>query len=58
MTTRSAGDTNPWWRVDLGSQKSVDEVFIVNRGDCCGDRLSSFEIRVGMLLIYLNILLR
>ncbi|XP_067026518.1 uncharacterized protein [Acropora muricata] len=38
---------NPWWRVDLGQVEQVNEVYIVNRGDCCGDRLNPFEIRVG-----------
>ena len=55
--THTKKESNPWWFVDLGSPKSVGEVYIVNRGDCCGDRLSSFEIRVGKFLIYLNILL-
>ena len=41
------GTPNPWWRVDLGRVEPVTEVYIVNRGDCCGARLSSFEIRVG-----------
>ena len=39
--------TNPWWRVDLGRVEPVNQVYIVNRGDCCGDWLNSFEIRVG-----------
>ena len=38
---------NPWWRVDLGRVEPVNQVYIVNRGDCCGDLLNSFEIRVG-----------
>ena len=38
---------NPWWRVDLRQVEPVNEVYIVNRGDCCGDRLNPFEIRVG-----------
>ena len=38
---------NPWWRVDLGKVEPVNEVYIVNRGDCCGERLNPFEIRVG-----------
>ena len=25
----------------------VSEVFILNRGDCCGERLNGAEIRVG-----------
>ena len=39
--------TNPWWRVDLEQVEPVNEVYIVNRGDCCGDQLNPFEIRVG-----------
>ena len=38
---------NPWWRVDLGQLEPVNEVYIVNRGHCCVDRLNPFEIRVG-----------
>ena len=38
---------NPWWRVDLGQVEPVNEVYIVNRGYCCGDLLNPFEIRVG-----------
>lgn len=37
----------PWWRVDLGREGPVSELYIVNRGDCCGDQLKNFEIRVG-----------
>ena len=43
----SGDETNPWWRVDLEQVEPVNEVYIVNRGDCCGDRLNPFEIRVG-----------
>ena len=43
----SRDERNPWWRVDLGQVEPVNEVYIVNRGDCCGDRLNPFEIRVG-----------
>ena len=47
--TETMGDDfrNPWWRVDLEQVEPVNEVYIVNRGDCCGDRLNPFEIRVG-----------
>jgi hypothetical protein len=30
---------NPWWYVDFGSIKMVRIVKVLNRGDCCGDRL-------------------
>ena len=46
-TERDVEFQNPWWRVDLGQVEPVNEVYIVNRGDCCGDRLNPFEIRVG-----------
>lgn len=38
---------NPWWLVDLGETKQIKRIKITNRRDCCSDRLSSFEIRVG-----------
>lgn len=41
------GTINPWWRVNLEQWLPVSEVYILNRGDCCGDRLKGFEIRVG-----------
>ena len=41
------GTTDPWWRVDLDQVQPVSEVYILNRGDCCGDRLNGAEIRVG-----------
>ena len=40
-------EKQPWWRVDLGNVELVNEVYVVNRGDCCGNRLNPFEIRVG-----------
>ena len=43
---------NPWWRVDLEQVEPVNEVYIVNRVDCCGDRLNPFEIRVGKTKLY------
>ena len=39
--------TDPWWRVDLGKSYLVDEVYILNRVDCCKERLHQFEIRIG-----------
>ena len=52
-TQRAHTFQNPWWRVDLGQQvEPVNEVYIVNRGDCCGERLNPFEIRVGKTKLY------
>ena len=36
-----------WWRVDLGQPYPIDKVKLTNRGDCCWDRLSGFDVRVG-----------
>ena len=51
---------NPWWRVDLGRVETVNQVYIVNRGDGWAWRLDSFEIRVGrsqfrLILLYQHI---
>lgn len=40
-------ELNPWWRVNLGRMEPVTEVYVVNGGDCCANRLNPFEIRVG-----------
>ena len=44
--THTAVQTDPWWRVDLGSSKLVSEVFIVNRV-VLEKRLNNAELRVG-----------
>ena len=36
-----------WWRVDLGKEERVSEVYIVNRDR--GNKLANFQIRVGRL---------
>ena len=38
----------PWWRVDLGQDEFVTEVYVVGLHDV--DRLRKFEIRVGRLI--------
>ena len=50
MCSHTATVVNPYWRVDLGSSHSITSVALTNRGDCCGDRLSNFEIRIGNTL--------
>ncbi|GMH42299.1 hypothetical protein BSKO_10218 [Bryopsis sp. KO-2023] len=42
-----AHTVNPWWGVDLGSSVQLTKVVVTNRKDCCSERLSNFEIRVG-----------
>ncbi|XP_013883757.1 fucolectin [Austrofundulus limnaeus] len=38
---------NPWWRVDLLDRYVIDHVVITNRGDCCEERISGAQIRIG-----------
>eukprot|EP00079_Xenopus_tropicalis_P026699 XP_012820587.1 PREDICTED: pentraxin fusion protein-like [Xenopus tropicalis] len=40
-------DRGPWWQLDLKMNYRVGSVVIVNREDCCADRLKGAEIRVG-----------
>ncbi|KAI8512312.1 hypothetical protein Bbelb_089510 [Branchiostoma belcheri] len=45
--THTHGENDPWWYVDLGSSVTVDHVTIVNRRDCCSERITPFEVHVG-----------
>ena len=46
--TFGAHSNFPWWRVDLGQDEFVTEVYLVNIKALA--RLSKFEIRVGRLI--------
>ena len=46
-TATSCCDPLPWWRVDFGGTATVYSMKITNRGDCCGERLYDFNVRVG-----------
>ncbi|KAJ1194897.1 hypothetical protein NDU88_004182 [Pleurodeles waltl] len=41
------GDLNPWWKVDLGKSQAIGSVVVVNRADCCPERIRGAEVRVG-----------
>nr|XP_055075179.1 uncharacterized protein LOC129454650 isoform X1 [Misgurnus anguillicaudatus]XP_055075180.1 uncharacterized protein LOC129454650 isoform X1 [Misgurnus anguillicaudatus] len=45
--SHTAGEYNPWWRVDLKSIYSINRVTIINRGDCCEERIDGAQIRIG-----------
>jgi len=38
--------TNQWWQVDLAEPISIERVTLVNRKDCCQDRLRNFHIKL------------
>ncbi|XP_078542246.1 fucolectin-1-like [Lissotriton helveticus] len=40
-------DMNPWWKVDLGQSQPIGSVVVMNRADCCPERLNGAEVRVG-----------
>lgn len=45
--THTKRENRAWWQVDLQETCSIDTVTVWNRGDCCGDRLSNFKVKVG-----------
>jgi len=45
--THTKMEVGAWWRVDLGHEKNVGKIIVVNRADCCAERLQNFEVRVG-----------
>ncbi|XP_041636264.1 fucolectin-4-like [Cheilinus undulatus] len=38
--------TAPWWKVDLLESYTISQIVIVNRGDCCGERINDLEVYV------------
>uniref|UniRef100_UPI00398EF1EB fucolectin-like n=1 Tax=Pristiophorus japonicus TaxID=55135 RepID=UPI00398EF1EB len=48
--THTPAQKDPWWRVDLKDTYRVSTVTITNRADCCSERLSGAEIRIGSSL--------
>ena len=40
-------ELQPWCQIDLGASYQVSEIEIVNRKDCCGDRLKRFRVFVS-----------
>eukprot|EP00662_Eupelagonemidae_sp_cell21_P057595 gene57595-biopygen96863 len=48
-THTANGTTDPWWRVDLAAMHHICTVRITNRADCCGEWLTGFEVRAGVI---------
>jgi hypothetical protein len=47
LSSFEAGESAHWWRVDLGSSKSIGMVRVHNRRDCCPERVDGFAVHVG-----------
>ncbi|XP_034409591.1 fucolectin-6-like [Cyclopterus lumpus] len=45
--THTDKEKNPWWRVDLLESYIVTSVIVINREDCCSERLNGAEIHIG-----------
>ncbi|XP_078691285.1 uncharacterized protein LOC144921824 [Branchiostoma floridae x Branchiostoma belcheri] len=45
--THTNEENDAWWYVDLGRTVTVDHVTIVNRRDCCSERITPFNVHVG-----------
>ncbi|XP_076112654.1 uncharacterized protein LOC143080614 [Mytilus galloprovincialis] len=48
--THTKNQNNPYWSVDLGKTVSVKQINIINRKDCCGNRLKNIAVTVGQNL--------
>jgi hypothetical protein len=45
--TVTNNEENPWWQVDLGADKTIDEIKVFNRTDgCCAAAMSNFTVSV------------
>uniref|UniRef100_A0A8P4KK98 C-type lectin domain-containing protein n=1 Tax=Dicentrarchus labrax TaxID=13489 RepID=A0A8P4KK98_DICLA len=45
--THTSMQSNPWWIVDLLAVHKVSAVLIINRQDCCSERLLGAQILIG-----------
>ncbi|XP_075437454.1 fucolectin-like [Ascaphus truei] len=45
--THTKKEKDPWWMLDLKNSYSIGPIVIVNRQDCCSERLNGAEVRVG-----------
>ena len=44
--THTASESHPWWEVALPSSQKILAVKVLNRKDCCSDRLEGFSVSV------------
>ncbi len=42
--THTNYDNQAWWQVDLGSMQQIQSIDVWNRTDCCGERLTNFNV--------------
>ena len=44
--THTENVANSFWEVNLDGDRTLDEIVLFNRADCCGDRLGNFRLSV------------
>ena len=42
-------ESQPWWKVNLGSSSPLDSIRIFNRSNCCQSRLNNFYVLVSSI---------
>ncbi|XP_071792943.1 uncharacterized protein [Asterias amurensis] len=52
--TKDGGEMDPWWRVDLEGDHCIRTITIINRIDCCSERLTGAVVRAGIDPIVTN----
>ncbi|XP_059356799.1 fucolectin-like [Carassius carassius] len=45
--SHTGNELSPWWRLDLLDSYYIYKVTVTNRGDCCPERTTGVEIRIG-----------
>jgi hypothetical protein len=46
--THTLSAAQSWWQVDLGASFIIDSIRVWNRTDCCSDRLTNFDVMLGL----------
>ncbi len=47
VSTSINKEQGAWWEVDLGAVKTINQIIIYNRTDCCEDRLSNYQVTIS-----------
>ncbi len=45
--THTNSETNPWWKLDLQNEYTIDKIDIYNRTNCCSTRIVGAKIYIG-----------
>jgi hypothetical protein len=41
------GDNNPYWGVDMGTEKRIKQVIVYQRTDCCPQYTENYIVTIG-----------